>query len=118
MDGVSERETCYTADADEAKRYGLTRGQRQIVVRWETIPGRETDDGGQRVVDEIIATGCRMEMMDESNCWMDVNGLRVWIRAMRIKGQREPRLVITATPESCHVTQPAPSRGAAGDGAP
>lgn len=91
----------FYADDDVAKRYGLRPAQRYIEVRYETIPGRETDDCGQRVVDEIVATGCRAEMMDESNCWMDVNGLRVWIRAVRIKGQREPRLYVTAEPESC-----------------
>ncbi len=110
---MSANETQFQTDADEAKRAGLRPHQQHITVRWETIPGRETDDTGQRVVDEIIATGLRLEMMDESNCWANVNGLRVWIRAMRVKEQREPRLVITASPESCHAVQ-APERGRAG----
>lgn len=98
---MSERSEFFIADRDVVKRHGLRQSQRRIEVRWETIPGRETDDSGQRVVDEILACGIHAEMMDESNCWMDVNGLRVWIRAVRIKGQREPRLYVTAEPESC-----------------
>ena len=99
---TAANETRYVTDADEAKRSGLRSGQREILVRWLTIPGRETDDSGQRVVDEIIATGCRLEMLDERTCWMDVNGLSVSIQAVRIRGQSRPRLVITASPECCH----------------
>lgn len=98
---MSGESTIFFTDSDEAKRRGLKGAQRRIEVRWEAIPEREFDDSGQRVIDEIIATGCRLEMMDESNCWMDVNGLRVWFRAVRVKGQREPRLYVTAEPESC-----------------
>ncbi len=105
MVGVSERETRYMADADYRKSRGLRPRDGAVTVRWQTIPGRETDDGGQRAVDEILAVGVHAEMMDEANCWMDVLGLRVWIRAMRVKGQYEPRLVITAEPESCHAVE-------------
>jgi hypothetical protein len=91
----------YYADATAAKRYGLRPSQRYITVSYETEPGRETDDEGQRAVDEIHAVGLSLEMMDESNCWANVAGLRVWFRAYHVRGQREPRLVVTCEPESC-----------------
>lgn len=105
---MSARETRYMADADYRKQRGLRPADGAVTVRWETTSGRETDDGGQRAVDEILTSQVHMEMMDESNCWMDVLGLRVWIRAMRVKGQASPRLVITASPESCHQTGATP----------
>lgn len=95
-----ESETFYAA-ADVAKRHGLRPAQRYIRVRYETEPGKEYDDHGLRAIDEIHAVGLALEMMDESNCWMDACGLRVWLRAYRVPGQREPRLVVTCTPESC-----------------
>ena len=90
-------EDTYYTDADTAKQGGLRPHQRYVTVRWLT----ETAQDGERLVDEILATGCRLEMMDPATCWMNVNGLRVWIRAVRLPGRRDPVLWITATPESC-----------------
>jgi hypothetical protein len=93
----------FQADPDDAKRYGLRPHQRGIEVRYETIPGREHCPCGcaQRAIDEILSVGLHREMMDESNCWMGVLGLRVWIQAVHVKGQRKPRLVVTAEPDGC-----------------
>ena len=111
---ISDSETVFVADRDYARQRGLKGQHAYVTVRWETEPGRETDDAGQRAVDEILTTQVNLEMMDESNCWADVCGLRVWFRAYRVKGEREPRLVVTAEPESC---SPADERAALeGDG--
>jgi hypothetical protein len=100
MSGDSER---FTASAGSVKRHGLRPGQRGIEVRYETIPGRELCPCGcgQRAIDEIFAVGLHAEMMDEDACWMDVGGLRVWMQAYRVPGQRKLRLVVTAQPDTC-----------------
>ncbi len=110
---MSANQTSYLANDDYRRQWGLKAPHDAVTVRWQTIRGRETDDTGQPVVDEILTSQVHVEMMDESNCWADICGLRVWIRAMRVTGQREPRLVITASPESCHEA-PSPTAGAGG----
>ena len=92
---MADDTTTYGAGPDAVKRHALRPLQRTIAVRWDD----DHDDEGQRLVDEIHAVGMALEMMDDANCWMDVLGLRVWMRAVVIRGK--PRLFVTATAETC-----------------
>lgn len=80
------------------------RGEHRFVeVRYDRTPeGLDLrDDYDRRPVDEICTTQTHLEMMDEDACWMSICGLHVWIRAIRVKGQRKLRLVVTCFPSGC-----------------
>lgn len=41
------------------------------------------DDDTCQTVDEIVTTQVHLEMMDTDACWMDINGVHVWFRAVK-----------------------------------
>lgn len=95
---MSERQTTYRASEERRRRDGLRGRHAVVTVRWEP-GGRATDDCGQRLVDELLTAGTRLELMDEANAWADVCGLRLWFRAAIEDGQ--PVLFLTAEPDDC-----------------
>ena len=93
----------YIATKERAKKRGLKGQHAYVTVRYDEPP--HVTEHGLRTVDEIITTQLHMEMMSEDSLWMDVNGLRVTIYAERVKGQREPRLVVGCESEECELVR-------------
>ena len=95
----SDRYKHFRMDADDAEYAGFDEDMRYVEVRYD---GPDyTDDDGCLTVDEIVMPGLHLEAMDEDSVWMDVGGLHVWFRAMRVKGRRQIRLVVTCEPNAC-----------------
>lgn len=78
-----------------------------VEVRYDETSGHPE----QRTIDEIVTETLHLEMMSEDTCWMDVLGLHVWMRAVRVKGQRGLRLLVTCQPSDCEPVVVTPQEG-------
>lgn len=90
------RSEVYLTGPETAKRAGLRGADRRIEVRYDDETADPT--GEQETVDEVVTRTVHLEGMAEDAVWLDVQGMHVWIRAVRVKGRQRPRLVVTVTP--------------------
>lgn len=94
---------CY-GDTDRIKHFkandpDLNGEHAYVEVRYDHE--QATADPEQWTVDEICTTQVHLEQMDVDATWMSINGLHVWLRAVRVKGDRRPHLVVTCFPDDC-----------------
>lgn len=92
----TERIRHFQCSDDAAAYYGLRDGHRFVEVRYDHHP--DETDPDVWTVDEIVTPGLHLEMLDQDTCWMNIKGVHVVIRAVRVKGQRELRLLVTCFP--------------------
>lgn len=89
----SDRIKHFKASKREAAYYGLSNDHRYVEIRYDDY--QEDADQTQWTVDEIVTPGIHLEGMDQDAVWMNVKGVHVWFRAIRVKGDRRPHLIVT-----------------------
>lgn len=99
MSATTDRIKHFRASDDDAEYAGFDEDQRHVEVRYDRE--QESSDPNAWTVDEIVMAGVHLEAMDVDSVWMDLNGLSVWLRAVRVKGERRPRLIVTCYPNAC-----------------
>jgi hypothetical protein len=91
----SDRIRHFKVDADFRELDGE---HRYVEVRYDDE--QQSTDPDAWTVDEICTTQVHLEAMDQDAVWMEVCGLHVWFRAVRVKGDRRPHLIVTCFPDA------------------
>lgn len=95
---------CYP-DSDRIRHFRAEDGHRELEGEHRFVEVRydhhqTENDPTQWTIDEICTTQLHLEGMAQDAVWMEVAGVHVWFRAVRVKGDRTPHLLVTCFPDA------------------